>query len=272
MYPWRKILVPTDFSTAAAWVFDDAIRAASLTGAEIVILHVRMTHTSKPDLLRFPADSSVYEYVEQQELELLRRYVERSSHDLKTTLLVRTAPDPAAEIFRAAREADVDLIVMATHARHHIAHLFIGSNTMKMLSRCSIPILAIRYGIKKRKMTRTIALPIEASKTFPPVLKIAGEIARNEGAEIHLVSCASGEQKAVVAEAQARASAELVGVNVRTSIGEAKSLSRELVRYADANDIDLIAIPPDCDREGKLSGTAEGIVRHASTPVLVVPG
>ncbi|MEO8216274.1 MAG: universal stress protein [Acidobacteriota bacterium] len=272
MYPWRKILVPTDFSTAAAWVFDDAIRAASLTGAEIMILHVRMTHPSKPELLRFPADASVYEYAEQQELDLLRRYVERSAQDLKTTLLVRTAPDPAAEIFRSAKEADVDLIVMATHARHHIAHLFIGSNTMKMLSRCSIPILAIRYGIKKRRATRTIAVPVESANTIPPVLKLVGEIARNEGSEVHLLSCASGDQRAAAAESLDRATAQLEGLIVRKSVIEAKSLGRELVRYSEANDIDLIAIPPDCDREGKLSGTADGIVRQASSPVLVVPG
>src|ERR1051325_6662542 len=54
MYPWRRIVVPTDFSTASEWVFDDAVRLAATTDAELVILHIRMTRTSNPSQLRFP--------------------------------------------------------------------------------------------------------------------------------------------------------------------------------------------------------------------------
>ena len=68
MYPFRRILIPTDFSTASEWVFDDAVRIAGSTGAEIVILHIRMTWDKHPDELRFPADPKLYEYAEQQEL------------------------------------------------------------------------------------------------------------------------------------------------------------------------------------------------------------
>ena len=58
MYPFRRILIPTDFSTASEWVFDDAVRIAGTTGAEIVILHIRMTWESEPSRLRLPADAS----------------------------------------------------------------------------------------------------------------------------------------------------------------------------------------------------------------------
>ena len=56
---FRRILIPTDFSTASEWVFDDAVRIAGGSGAELVIVHVRMTRTSHPDELRFPADASL---------------------------------------------------------------------------------------------------------------------------------------------------------------------------------------------------------------------
>ena len=46
MYPWRRILIPTDFSTASEWAFDDAIRIAGSTSAELLILHIRMTRIS----------------------------------------------------------------------------------------------------------------------------------------------------------------------------------------------------------------------------------
>src|SRR5439155_27152254 len=77
MYPWRRILIPTDFSTASEWAFDDAIRIAGSTSAELLILHIRITRTSQPEQLRFPAGDAVYDYAEQQELQNLRERVKR---------------------------------------------------------------------------------------------------------------------------------------------------------------------------------------------------
>ncbi|MBV9495953.1 MAG: universal stress protein, partial [Acidobacteria bacterium] len=132
MYPWRRIVVPTDFSTASEWVFDDAVRLAATTDAELVILHIRMTRTSNPSELRFPADPSLYDYAEQYELEKLQKRVLRAHEDLPTRLIVRSAPDPGGEICRAATAENADLIVIATHARHHVAHLLIGSTTLSV--------------------------------------------------------------------------------------------------------------------------------------------
>src|SRR6476469_927370 len=113
MYPWRRILVPTDFSTASEWVFDDAVRLAGSTDAELVILHIRMTHRSNPTELRLPADPSLYDYAEQYELDRLRKRVENAKEDIPTRLIVRTAPDPGNEIGRAATAEQADLIVIA---------------------------------------------------------------------------------------------------------------------------------------------------------------
>src|SRR2546430_1714946 len=102
MYPWRRILIPTDFSTASEWSFDTAIDVAGSTGAELMILHVRATWTSQPDKLRFPADDSLYEYAEQYELEKLRDRVRRANATIPTRLVVRRAPHPGEEICRTA--------------------------------------------------------------------------------------------------------------------------------------------------------------------------
>ena len=62
MYPWRRIVIPTDFSTVAEWSFDSAVTLAGMTGAESIIMHSRATRTSNPEELRFPADDSLYAY------------------------------------------------------------------------------------------------------------------------------------------------------------------------------------------------------------------
>src|SRR3982751_337599 len=125
MYPWRRILLPTDFSTASEWVFDDAVRIAGSSGAELIILHIRLTRSSNPEQLRFAADPLVYEYAEKYELEKLRDRVRRRNASIATRLIVKQAPDPGAEVCRTATAENADLIVIATHARHHVAHLLI---------------------------------------------------------------------------------------------------------------------------------------------------
>src|SRR5258708_8717204 len=97
MYPWRRVLIPTDFSPAARWAFDNAIHVAGSTGAELAILHIRMTLPSRPDELRFPADEVIYGYAEQYELEALRQRSPELNASVVTPLPVRQAPHPGAD-------------------------------------------------------------------------------------------------------------------------------------------------------------------------------
>src|ERR1041385_4315346 len=196
MYPFRRILIPTDFSTASEWVFDDAVRFAGSTNAELVILHIRMTRTSQPSELRFPADPKLYEYAEQYELDALRNRVKHANASISTRLVVRQAPDPGKEICRAVADEQADLVVIATHARHHVAHLIIGSTTMSVITNPPAPVLAIRYGIRKRTGLKRIVLPIQPQQMSRPALELASAIAARGGAELHLITiCEGGDQK-----------------------------------------------------------------------------
>lgn len=269
MYPWRKILVPTDFSTAAKWVFDDAIEAASKTGAEILILHVRMTHTSRPGQLRYPADDSVYEYVEKHELELLQRHVHRKNSDIATRLIVKTGAHPSQEIIDTAEEEGVDLVIMATHARHHLAHLFIGSTTLHLLGQCSIPVLAIRYGIKKTMGMRKIVVPLEEGSSAISQLDLAEQIALKENGEVHLLVLESskGSGSNTTQEVKKR----LSNASVKEVRFSSRNADREVIRYTEEHKCDVIVVPAACEKDGELTGLPEDIVRHAPVPVLIVP-
>src|SRR5947207_2855941 len=196
MYPWRRILIPTDFSTASEWSYDTAVGVAGSTGAELFILHVRSTWTSQPDKLRFPADDSLYSYVEQHELEKVRDHVRRANAKIPTRLLVRKAPNAGEEIGRAAKSEEIDLIVMATHARHHVAHLIIGSTTMQILHEPPTPVLAIRYGVPRRRALRRIVVPVHLRQTSTAAAELAAAIAARERSEIHLLIVCGDEERA----------------------------------------------------------------------------
>lgn len=267
MYPFRRILIPTDFSTASEWVFDDAIRIAGSTGAEILILHIRMTWESHPDQLRFPADPSLYEYAEQQELERLGQRIARANAKITTRLVVRRGPDPGREIGDTASEENVDLIVMATHARHHVAHLLIGSTTLSVISNPPAPVLAIRYGIVKRTSMRTIVVPVNPRQPPRAAIDLAVKIAEHEGGSVRLMTICRDEERPSATETLKNITTGLPPLVISETI-PGTDLEREIIRYAGRTQADVIFL----NAEPELSDVKIGVLRHAPTPVMIVPG
>ncbi|HUR82939.1 MAG TPA: universal stress protein [Thermoanaerobaculia bacterium] len=258
---FRRILIPTDFSTASEWVFDDAVRIAGTNGAELVIVHVRMTRTSNPEELRFPADSSLYEYAEQQELDRLRDRVRRANATLPTRLIVRNAPDPGRQIGQVAKEEHADLIVIATHARHHVAHLFVGSTTVSVLDDPPCPVLAIRYGIRKRAGLRRLVVPVHLEQKSHAGLDLAARI----GDDVHLVIVCDEDDTARSEALLGQLVAPLK--NAKTAVVQGSDADKEIVRYASRTDADAIVLNASRHpSEGKLD-----ILRQATVPVLIVP-
>lgn len=259
---FRRILIPTDFSTASEWVFDDAVRIAGAGGGELLILHVRTTWASHPEELRFPADPSLYEYAERLELDRLRDRVRRANSSVATRLIVRQAPDPGIEISKVAREEAVDLIVIATHARHHVAHLFVGSTTRSVLIDPPAPVLAIRYGIRKRSTMQRVVVPIHLAQVSDNAIRLAAR----EATEVHLVIvCSDSEEPSRAEEHLRKVSAGVPGVTANVLRG--KHAGEEIRSYASRADADAIFLNAAGDPgEQKLD-----IIRHAAVPVMIVP-
>ncbi len=266
MYPFRRIVIPTDFSTASEWVFDDAIRFAGLTNAELIILHIRMTHRSQPDQLRLPADPSLYQYAEEYELQALRNRVQHANATIPTRLVVRQAPDPGNEVCRTAADEQADLIVIATHARHHVAHLIIGSTTMSVISSPPAPVLAIRYGTKKRTTIRRLVVPVRPQQTPRAAEELASAMAAHLNAELHLVSvCPKKDHDSAAAHLHEMAAS--LKVPVTTTVVSGEDIEKEVCRHTEKIDGDLIFL----NASGEPGPVKRDIIRSAGVPVMIVP-
>ncbi len=268
MYPWRRILIPTDFSTASEWAFDDAIQVAGRTSAELVILHIRITQSSNPDALRFPLDDAAYAYAEQQELQALRERVRRANASVPTRLMVKKAPDPGGEICRSAQEEGADLIVVATNARHHVAHLLIGSTTMRVISDPPAPVLAIRYGIPKRRGWRRIVVPVHLKQTSEAAADLAAAIARRENCEVHLlIVCADSERGPAASRVDEVGTRRFDGVPLERAVITGDNVERTVIRYAADSNADAVFV----NAQREIGTVKQDIIRHIGTPVMIVP-
>lgn len=254
---FERILIPTDFSTASEWAFDEAVHLAAAHRSELVVLHVRMTRASHPQELRFPFDASLYDYAEQQELARLRGRIRDAGLEVSTRLLVRHAPAPAAEISRTALVEGASLVVMATNASHHVAHLIIGSTTNSLLQQPPAPLLVIRYGTRKRTGLGRVVVAVADSGQPGPSLRLASAVA----ASIEVVVFS----EAAVEGARTAASAAKAGTTVRLLAGP--DLEKETIRHAAAIDADAIFL----DASAAPDAAMLDIIRHAPMPVMVVP-
>lgn len=155
-YPFRKVLAPIEFDDDNSLIaFGLARQIAHRDGSLLILAHI-------VPLIIVPADVPVYRdvYAPQEaesktRLEKLAR--EHLSGDMKYQIVVRVGDAPRL-IVDSARELGADLIVMATHGRRGLSHLFVGSVTERVVRDAPCPVLTVRAetaerGVVSERMT-----------------------------------------------------------------------------------------------------------------------
>jgi nucleotide-binding universal stress UspA family protein len=143
---FRRILVPTDFSSPSERAWTLARRLARAVGAEVVLLHVFVP--PPPPYLDIPAPSpefvEIYASSRQWVDEQLTKWAAIASNEgfaVKTLLRDGVAHK---EIVAAASDEGADLIAMGTHGYGGVERLLLGSVAEKVIRLAHCPVLAIR--------------------------------------------------------------------------------------------------------------------------------
>ena len=140
----RKILAPTDFSAASKRAFSYALRFAEEPGSKIILLHVLEPETPLT-LAGQPAAAAFSEEELSDTEESLRALADsaEAAGVAGTRSIVRTGV-ATHEIVEAAKELDVDLIVIATHGFTGWKHFAIGSTAERVARAAPCPVLVVR--------------------------------------------------------------------------------------------------------------------------------
>ena len=140
----KKILVPIDFSATSKKAFQYALRFTEQFGCEIVLLHViEPVETIAGTPIAVDIFAQPEEDTAAAEAELVT--LAGNSRNRRNAFMsaVRTGHAPN-EINKAAKELDVDLIVIATHGFTSWRHLCIGSTAEQVVHTAPCPVLVIR--------------------------------------------------------------------------------------------------------------------------------
>ncbi|AFC84623.1 universal stress protein [Frateuria aurantia] len=145
---FKRILIPTDGSELSARAVKAGIELASTCHATIHAFHV--AEPPPPMIYAGPvAPVSDADY-EEEALQGLRAAAERYLAEVRSAAVaagvicdVSYAFDrrPYAAILQTAQERHCDLIVMGSHGRRGLGLLLQGSETQKVISHGSVPVL-----------------------------------------------------------------------------------------------------------------------------------
>jgi len=299
----QNILVPVDFSEMSMQAIEIAKQLTRRFGASIHLAHVRQCNYGADVVAPAPpiVPFSFMPYEQEGERSVLKELeaVASKCGVPSASCDVLSGAPPFDEICRIGQRIPADLIVMPTHGRTGLKHVFLGSTAERIVQHSSCPVLVTRGNSAQSKngsrfRIKTIVVPVDFSSCSREGLRYAIALANEFGAKIILLHATylgyiyssegtalydiPGLQTAARKNAE-RKMRELVrsvnfgAVKFETAFTDGSPVI-DICTFAKDHDVDLIITSTHGFTGFKhvlIGSIAEQVVRHAPCSVLVVP-
>ena len=292
----RNIIVPIDFSKMSVEAIQIARQLARRFGASIHLAHVRQSNYTADFVA--PPFMTYEQEGEQAALKELKKVASECDVSSATCDVLSGAP-PFDEICRLAHTIPADLVVMPTHGRTGLKHVFLGSTAERIVQHSSCPVLVTREKSAKSRngsqgRMKTILVPVDFSTCSREGLRYAIAFANEFGAKLillhttylgYIYSCEGTAIYDIPAlQKAARKAAERKMRDLVRSL-DFGAVKFEMAFTDGSPVIDICAFAKDHDVDLIITSThgftgfthvligsiAEQVVRHAPCSVLVVP-
>jgi nucleotide-binding universal stress UspA family protein len=299
----QNIIVPIDFSKMSVQAIQIAKQLARRFGASIHLAHVRHLNYAADLMAPVPpmVPFSIMQYEqngEQTALKELKKVASECGVSSASCNVLSGAP-PFDEICRLTQTIPTDLVVMPTHGRTGLKHVFLGSTAERIVQHSSCPVLVARGSSFQanngsRFRIKTILVPVDFSNCSREGLRYAIAFASEFRAKIILLHAT---YLGYVYSSEGTAVYDIPGLQ-KTARKTAERKMREFVRSVNFGDVkyetvftdgspvlDICAFAKDHDIDLIITSThgftgfthvlmgsiAEQVARHAPCSVLVVP-
>lgn len=144
---YKHILIPTDGGELAEKAVSHGLQLARDFGAKVTV--VRVTPPPQPlviegVVLAYPSDELRRQIKESVEANFSAVTQAAAAAGVTCSTRHIEQEQPWQAIIAAAKDAGCDLIVMASHGRRGVSALVLGSETQKVLTHSTIPVLVYR--------------------------------------------------------------------------------------------------------------------------------
>ena len=145
---FKNILIPTDGSEQSQRAVRAGVDLAKLHGARVTGIHVI------PDYHLLIAYEGAFDPVTEERIEeeakaRAEAYLEfvrttASESGISCSTVCETSDHPYEAILKTAEANGCDLILMTSHGRKGLAAVLLGSETRKVLTHATVPVLVMR--------------------------------------------------------------------------------------------------------------------------------
>jgi len=146
-YPkYKKVLFCTDFSENSDYAFEFAFGIAKRDKGLLYILHVIPFNPNQDRVMGYVSEDMFRNIQKGLEQELDNNYKEHYTKKIADAVrfeVVTKSGREDEEILKFAKKEKVDIIVVGTHGKTGIEHVFFGSVAEKVLRRSPFPIFVI---------------------------------------------------------------------------------------------------------------------------------
>ena len=143
---YTHILIATDGSSLATRGVEHGVALAKALNAKVTLLTVsERFHTFSLDAEQLEETATSFKEHMAKEASKTLQDAARMAADagVEASPIHREEDEPYQAIIRTAEGRSCDLIVMASHGRGGVSAMFLGSETLKVLSHSKLPVLVV---------------------------------------------------------------------------------------------------------------------------------
>ena len=278
----KRILCPVDFSRYSAAVLKAAGNLAKALAAEVVVLHAQAMDA--PAYFTAAQEQALKTQLRQSRRAAEKQLAALAQEHLPESVarsFVVVEDDPARAILREFKRSGADLIVMGTHGRTGLTKFRLGSVFESVLGQLRAPIVTVGPRVKSRAALGTlkkILCAVDFNGASMSAVEQAAGLAEKTGAELAVAHVVEKSHGAGSLEADRQWLCGWISPKLREhcsikEIVRQGSPAEQIVAAAEASRADLIVLSaePRHFLGGLFFGsTVEKVIRHASSPVLVI--
>lgn len=193
----KKILLPTDFSKNAWNAIEYALHFFKEEKCTFYLLNTYTPSFYRVDyLVGGPVQSAIpdvgvdislkgLEFA----LERIKKEYKNPNHTFETLSAFNTLTD---EVHELCDEGKVDMVVMGTQGASGAKEFFLGSNTVHVIRKATVPVLAVPQDYDFKPIEKVLLPTGYWSKYKPEEFKPLIDLVKKIGATLHVVHAAEG--------------------------------------------------------------------------------
>jgi nucleotide-binding universal stress UspA family protein len=271
---FRQILVLIGHSNISIHAAEEAALLASRFDSEVHLLHISSSVASKTGFLPNVENLEEVYYEKVLKLERIRRHLK------KTYSIVARCHVTQGEFYttlkKYIKELEIDLLVIGVKKPHWLRDFLIEGMTKRIMRSVQSEVLSV-HGEGNPKRLKKIVLPV--GKFIPEKgIKLAHQLARKFGANLHLISSSKSgdnlvnqEYRNLIASYQLLKEITNMPVECKTLSGD--DLAQATMKYAECIDADMILMDGGSKNhitDNVLRKCRNILLRRSSIPVLNV--